>query len=212
MDKPLKIGVFGGSFNPPTIAHLALTQHAHEALKLDQIWWLVAPHNPFKDKRTLAPFVDRIAMCEIVARDYLWLVVSDWEARLGTQQTSDTLKGLQAHNPGHRFIWLMGTDNLLHFHTWNNWQDIVQSVPVAVFIRPGDAEKVLTTPAIEHMGSPQSPAKADHLQPGQWTMFANEQMAVSATEVRHAVQNGQPSPFIITDVAHYIASNQLYRS
>ena len=210
MSHPLKIGLFGGSFNPPTIAHLALAQHAHDVLNLDQVWWLVAPHNPDKPKHTLAPFADRMTMCELTAHGYPWLIVSDWEARLGTQQTANTLNGIRQHHPHDHFVWLMGTDNLLHFHNWDNWTDIYQTVPVAVFSRPGDIPAHTAT-AAHIMGTAQKPEQAVHLQAGQWMVFNNTDMPISATNVRAKLAKGETSDHILPAIATYIRQHGLYR-
>ena len=208
--KRLKIGLFGGSFNPPTIAHLALAQHAYNELQLDQVWWLIAPHNPDKPKHTLASFMDRHAMCELIAQDYSWLIVSDLEARLGTQQTADTLKGILSQHPDHDFIWLMGTDNMPHFHTWDNWQDIINTVPVAIFTRPGDMDPA-EQPFVQAIGMPQPTELAANLMPGQWSLLRNTEMAISATQVREAVRHDQPCDAIVPAVADYIREYKLYR-
>lgn len=208
--KRLKIGLFGGSFNPPTTAHLALAQYAHEHVRMDQLWWLVAPQNPFKPKQGMADFAHRIAMCELAAQDHPWLVVSDWEARLGTQQTADTLKGIRQHNPDSDFIWLMGADNLVHFHMWDDWRSIADSVPIAVFSRPGDVEAALQSPAAQELASHRVYGDLPTLKPGQWALFTNPEMAVSATAVRQALAAGQEPSNLLPVVTDYIRTHKLY--
>lgn len=210
--KRLKVGLFGGSFNPPTTAHLALAHYAHDQLQLDQVWWLVAPQNPDKPKKGMAAFEHRLAMCNLAAQDDPWLIVSDWEARLGTQQTADTLKGIRQHNPDIDFIWLMGADNLIHFHMWDNWQTIPTSVPMAVFSRPGEVEAALQSVAAQELASQRAQANWHDLKTGQWAFFTNPDMAVSATAVRQALAAGQEPPHVAPAVANYIRSHGLYRS
>ncbi len=210
--KTRKVGLFGGSFNPPTIAHLALAQHAYRALELDELWWLVAPHNPNKPKHTLAPFEHRLAMSRLVAHDRPWLHVSDLEAQLGTQQTADTLRSIIARYPDLDFVWLMGTDNLVHFHQWDDWQDILQMMPIAIFTRPDELDIALAAPSVQIMEEPHPAHHAKSLQPGQWAILDNDHMPVSATKVRERLANGEATDYILPIVADYIQQNKLYQS
>lgn len=102
---------------------------------LDRVWWLVSPGNPLKS-RGPAPLADRMAHARKVMRDPR-VVVTDLEAQLGTRFTAETLKSLKALYPGVRFVWLMGADNLVQFHRWDSWEDILRMVPVGVLARPG---------------------------------------------------------------------------
>ncbi|HEY1096780.1 MAG TPA: nicotinate (nicotinamide) nucleotide adenylyltransferase [Alphaproteobacteria bacterium] len=210
--KSLKIGIFGGSFNPPTTAHGALTQYAYERLGVDQIWWLVAPHNPLKDKKDLAPFADRLAMAEIVARQYApWLKISDLEQHFGTQQTADTLDRIMEKYPEHQFVWLMGTDNLTHFHSWDRWDEMARKVPIYIFARPGEIETALNSPASIAMGAPvRVTPDVSQLKSGQWMLLSNPEMNVAATKIRQAIVSGYKPDHILPDVLTYIQDNGLY--
>ena len=108
-----------------------------ETLGLDEVWWLVSPGNPLKDKaRDMAPYPARLASARNMARRSR-IKVSDFEARVGTRYTVDTLRRLMAHWPKHRFIWLMGEDTVAQFHQWKDWRALVRMVPIAVISRPG---------------------------------------------------------------------------
>ena len=110
---------------------------AMEALDLDEIWWLVSPGNPLKDKaRDMAPLAARLASARIMARRSR-IRVSDFEARHGTRYTIDTLKLIMRKWPKHRFIWLMGEDTVAQFHQWKHWRALARTVPIAVLSRPG---------------------------------------------------------------------------
>jgi nicotinate-nucleotide adenylyltransferase len=131
------IGLLGGSFNPAHKAHRAMSLAAMEALGLDEVWWLVSPGNPLKDKaRDMAPYVARLASARSMARRSR-IRVSDFEARAGTRYTVDTLRLLRNRWPRHKFIWLMGEDSVAQFHQWRRWRDLARLVPIAVISRPG---------------------------------------------------------------------------
>ena len=138
----LSIGLLGGSFNPAHSGHLALSLEALRTLKLDRIWWLVSPQNPLKPEDGMAPFKDRIAAASAVAR-HPRLIVTDIEARLGTRYTADTLDALARRCPTHRFVWLMGADNLVQVSRWERWPRIFHTVPVAIFARPSYSLRAL---------------------------------------------------------------------
>lgn len=133
--KGMVIGLLGGSFDPAHGGHVHITREALKRMGLDRVWWLVSPGNPLK-QRGPAPLADRMAHARAVMRDPR-VTVSDIEARLGTRYTAETLKALQRHYPGVRFVWLMGADNLVQFHRWERWEDILHMVPVGVLARPG---------------------------------------------------------------------------
>lgn len=213
IDKPLKIGIFGGSFNPPTTAHLALARYAHDILKLDQIWWMVAPLNPFKPKKGMADFDHRFAMCELTAADDKdWLMPTDIEQQIGTQQTADTLKGIRGRYPQHSFVWLMGTDNLMHFHLWDDWQEMAQTTPIAVFSRPTEQDQALLAEAAIIMAEHRRTSNFDQMKQGEWALLDNPSMDISATHVRALLAAGQSSSDIIPAVAAYISEHNLYQN
>lgn len=132
----MRVGLFGGSFNPAHDGHLHVSQTAIRRLGLDRVIWLVSPQNPLKSARDTASLENRIAGARHVARGPK-VVVSDIETRLGSQYTIDTLRLLKARYPGVHFVWLMGGDNLASFHRWRGWTQIMREVPVAVVARPG---------------------------------------------------------------------------
>ncbi len=131
----LKVGLLGGSFNPAHEGHLHITKMCLKALGLDRVWWLVSPGNPLKPVKGMAPFAERLASAEAMARDPR-IVVSDIETRLGTRYTADTLAALTGRFPEIRFVWLMGADNMLQFPKWRNWREIAETVPIAVYPVP----------------------------------------------------------------------------
>jgi nicotinate-nucleotide adenylyltransferase len=132
----LRIGLFGGSFNPPHEGHRAASLLALRRLRLDRIWWLVSPGNPLKDRSDLAELSQRLAAARKVAR-HPKIVVTGFEASLGSAYTFETLRYAKSRCAGVHFVWLMGADNLLGFHHWKSWREIADLVPIAVIDRPG---------------------------------------------------------------------------
>lgn len=131
-----RIGLLGGSFNPAHGGHRAISVQALAALALDEVWWLVSPGNPLKEAAGMAPLAARLASADRMARGAR-IRPTAIESRLGTRYTIDTLRALKRRYPDHRFIWLMGADNLLQFDKWRDWRGIARAVPIAVIARPG---------------------------------------------------------------------------
>lgn len=131
----MSIGLLGGSFDPAHNGHVHITREALKRLGLDQVWWLVSPGNPLKT-RGPAPLAERMDRAGKVMQ-HPHVKVTDLETKLGTRYTFQTLGHLHDLYPGVHFTWLMGADNLADFHLWENWQDIMHMLPVAVLARPG---------------------------------------------------------------------------
>ena len=131
-----RIGLLGGSFNPAHRGHRQLSLYALKALQLDEIWWLVSPGNPLKEQHGMAPLPTRVASA-LAASRRLPIRVTVIERQWGTVYTVDTVQALRRRMLGHRFIWLMGADNLVQFHLWRDWRRIARLVPIAVVQRPG---------------------------------------------------------------------------
>lgn len=132
----MRIGLFGGTFNPPHQAHLAACLLAMKRLGLDRVWWLVTPANPLKDTRGLVPLDQRIDAIRAFAR-HPRIAVTGFEAAIGSRYTFKTLSHLRRRCPGVHFVWIMGADNLRSFHRWRRWQEIARLTPLAVIDRLG---------------------------------------------------------------------------
>jgi nicotinate-nucleotide adenylyltransferase len=132
----LRIGLLGGSFNPPHEGHLHISDTALKRLGLDYVWWLVSPQNPLKSARDTAPLDSRIALATRLVHARR-VIVTDVERTLGTRFTVDTLGALKRRFPEVQFLWLMGSDNLAGFDRWRDWSRIATLMPVAIVMRPG---------------------------------------------------------------------------
>jgi nicotinate-nucleotide adenylyltransferase len=156
-----RIGLLGGSFNPAHEAHRRISLSAMEELGLDEIWWLVSPGNPLKTREGMASLEDRLASALAVAR-HSRIVPTAIEAELCTRYTADTLAKLVRRYPRHRFVWIMGADNLAQFHRWQHWRRIARTLPIAVFARPGydgAARSAKSMGWLRRYGRPASSAK-----------------------------------------------------
>ncbi len=131
----MTIGLLGGSFDPAHEGHVHITIEALRRFGLDRVWWLVSPGNPLKP-RPPAPLAARMAAARAVMQ-HPRVKITALEVPLRTRATADTIQALRAIYPGVRFVWLMGADNLVQFHRWNRWEEIMQMVPVGVLARPG---------------------------------------------------------------------------
>jgi nicotinate-nucleotide adenylyltransferase len=148
----LKIGLLGGSFNPAHQGHIYVAETAIKRLGLDYVWFLVAPQNPLKPVAGMMPLCHRLATARKLAGRNRRLVVSDLEQTLGSRYTIDTVKALKTRFAQVRFVWLMGSDNLMQFHRWRSWRQIAAALPMAVVLRPGFTLAPLKAKAMQIMG------------------------------------------------------------
>src|SRR3982074_2581840 len=138
----MRIGLLGGSFNPPHLAHRAISQFAIKRLKLDRVWWLVTPGNPLKENGALHDLDARAEAARRMADDPR-IDVSCLESVIGTRYTVDTITYLRPRASGLRFVLIMGADNLAQFHRWQNCRRMASEVPIAVIDRPPQSFRAL---------------------------------------------------------------------
>jgi nicotinate-nucleotide adenylyltransferase len=181
-----RIGLLGGSFDPPHAGHVHITKWALRAFRLDRVWWLVSPGNPLKPAAP-ADLARRLAAARAIMR-HPRVAVSDLEARMGTRYTAEAVAGLRRRYPGVRFVWLMGADNLAGFHRWERWAEIMETVPVGVLARPGEQLRAGLSPAARRFARwrlPQAEAAALALRdPPAWTLLSGRMLDLSSSELR----------------------------
>lgn len=124
----MRVGLLGGSFNPPHAGHVHISLAALQGLQLDAVWWLVSPQNPIKEVKAI-PLAERVALCEALV-DHPKILVSDLEKDLGTTITYHSIRGLKKRYPDTRFVWISGMDNALGLHRWNYWRDLLDEIPM----------------------------------------------------------------------------------
>lgn len=144
----MRVGLFGGTFNPPHAGHMLVAEIALRRLRLDRLWMLVTPGNPLKNTSGLPPLEDRMAAARRLARDPR-IVVTGLEAEIGTRYTYDTVAWLTRRAPSLHFVWVMGADNLKQFSRWQRWGDIAALAPVAAIDRPGSSLASLNAKAAQ---------------------------------------------------------------
>ncbi|HTE94009.1 MAG TPA: nicotinate-nucleotide adenylyltransferase [Bradyrhizobium sp.] len=184
----MRIGLLGGSFNPPHVAHRAISLFAIKRLKLDRVWWLVTPGNPLKDQDGLRDLNERTAAARRMANDPR-IDVSCLESVIGTRYTVDTISYLRRRASGLRFVWIMGADNLAQFHRWQNWRRIASEVPIAVIDRPPQSFRALAAPAAQALARYRLPETqagrlADQRAPA-WVFLTGMKLNLSSTGLRN---------------------------
>jgi nicotinate-nucleotide adenylyltransferase len=184
----MRVGLLGGSFNPPHAAHRAISLFALKRLKLDRVWWLVTPGNPLKDHDGLRDLDARAEAARKMAGDPR-IDVSCLESVIRTRYTVDTIGYLRRRASGLRFVWIMGADNLAQFHRWQNWRRIASEVPIAVIDRPPQSFRALAAPAAQALARYRLPENqaarlADQRAPA-WVFLTGMKLNLSSTGLRN---------------------------
>lgn len=182
-----RIGLFGGSFNPPHEGHLNLCDLAFKRLELDQIWWMVTPGNPLKDTSGLPPLEERITLCRKLAKDPR-IRITGFEASYKIRYTADTVRLIKKLRPRQKLVWLMGADNLAGFHKWQDWRSIANMVPIAVIDRPGSTLSYRSARAAltlwRHRIDEEDASLIAGLKPPAWTFLHGPRNTLSSTALR----------------------------
>lgn len=182
-----RIGIMGGTFNPPHEGHRIVAETAVKRLRLDQLWWVVTPGNPLKNNGGLPPLEGRMRAAKPFARGPR-MKITGFEEDLGTPYTAATLAFLKQRYPSVRFVWVMGADNLATFDRWQHWQSIAATLPIAVVDRPGWRLKSQAGRAATTLMSSRIPerdaARLPDLEPPAWTFLTSKLSGLSSTALR----------------------------
>ena len=190
----MKIGLFFGSFNPIHTGHLIIANYMANYTELDQVWLVVSPHNPLKEKSDLINMYDRLEMAKLATEQAKNIRISDIELTLPQPSyTIDTLTHLSARYPEHQFCLIMGSDNLNSLKKWKNYELLLRDYPILVYPRPGSVHSELTNhPSV--------------------TLTQTPLMELSATFIRKAIKEKKDVRFFLPDsVLEFIESKNLYR-
>jgi nicotinate-nucleotide adenylyltransferase len=184
----MRIGLLGGSFNPPHEGHVLATRLALRRLRLDRVWWLVTPGNPLKSQDELAALQKRVAAARrLVAGPRV--AVTDIEARIGSRYTYETLAWLKRRAPCVHFVWIMGADNLQQFHRWRHWRAIADLVPIVVVDRPGSTLRAISSRAGAALARWRAPerdaARFAAMRPPALLFLHGRRSELSSTAIRH---------------------------
>ncbi|MEY3251058.1 MAG: nicotinate-nucleotide adenylyltransferase NadD [Pseudomonadota bacterium] len=191
-----RIGLFGGTFDPVHRAHVALAHAALDALALDTVRW-VPTGQPWQKQgsRVVSPAAHRVAMVQAAIAHESRFVLSRIELdRSGPSFTLDTVRALQAAEPGHAWVLLIGQDQYANLHTWAHWRELLARVELAVANRPGPAQ-----------------APQPEVQAHPHRMVPLPMLDISSTQIRAAAALGHDlTPMVPPEVARYIARHRLY--
>ena len=190
----MKTGLFFGSFNPVHIGHLVIANYMANYTELDEVWIVVSPHNPLKNKKGLSNSYDRLEMVRLATENSLQLKVSDIEFTLSQPSyTIDTLIHLEEKYPNREFALIMGADNLASFKKWKNYEVILKNYKLYVYPRPGvNVAEWTNHPAVVLTDTPQ--------------------MDISSTFIRNAVKEKKNIQYFVPDkVVAFIEGKNMYR-
>ena len=191
----MKTGLFFGSFNPVHVGHMIIASHMLEYTDLQEVWMVVSPQSPFKEKKSLAPDYDRLHLVKEAIGDHPYLKASNIEFNLPQPSyTIDTLTYLKEKHPSREFALIMGGDNLASLHKWKNYEQIIANHKVYVYKRPEHEDHQFN----------------DHPS----IMFADAPMLnISASYIRAALKEGRSIQYLVPErVYEELSNNQLYRN
>lgn len=193
----MKIGIFGGTFDPPHIGHLIVADDARAALGLDEVLFIPAARSPHKLERKTASATHRLKLIRLAIAGNPAFRVSDIEIQRGRiSYTVNTLERLHASRPHDELFLLIGMDNVKKFDTWKAPERIIELVTIVVMTRPGVQQARM-------------PKRIAH----KTLMCAVPEIGISSTDIRHRVQHGRPFRHLVPDkVYEYILKNKLYRT
>ena len=130
---------------------MLVAKTALQRLELDQLWWMVTPGNPLKDRKDLLPMDERIRLSAKLVEDPR-IKITGFEQKIGSYKTISTIAYILTHHNDVHFVWVMGADSLKSFHQWHKWREIVEMIPIAVIDRPTALMSALSSPMAQTFG------------------------------------------------------------
>lgn len=195
----MRIGIYGGSFNPIHIGHTSLAQSLVEQKIVDEVWLLVSPMNPLKQSANpdILDYAERLHIARLATEGMNGIRVSDFENSLPIPSYMvNTLSELTKAYPQHQFSLIIGADNWSDFHKWYKWKDILTSYPIIIYRRPG-YDLDTTSDAVQSAKS--------------ITIADTPLYPISSTQIRQAIRQGQiPSEWLSPNAIEYIKERGLY--
>ena len=186
----MRIGLLGGSFNPPHEGHRHISLAALARLRLDRLWWLVTPGNPLKSAAHLSGLAERLSLAAEIAT-HPAIEITGFEAALPTPYAVDTVYFLRRRFPGAHFVWIMGGDNLAQLHRWCDWAGLFTALPILVLDRPGARSRALASPAARRFAGARLPEYAAprlaESSPPAWIYLTLPLCEVSSTAIRQGM-------------------------
>jgi nicotinate-nucleotide adenylyltransferase len=204
----MKIGLYFGTYNPVHVGHLVIANYMAEYTDLDQVWLIVSPQNPLKEKSSLLADYHRLALVKIAIDDNPKLRASDIEFKLPKPSyTATTLAYLQEKHPEHEFALIMGEDNLRTLHKWQNHEIILKNHKIYVYPR------VLTTQEEAEVSTINAQIGNDFAQNTNVVLCDDAPvMKVSASFIRQAIKDNKDVRYLLTEPVHkYIDEMNFYR-
>ena len=192
----MDVGLFGGSFNPPHVAHQIVAEIARDQFDFEEVWWIPNATPPHKSSDELAGVEHRLAMTERIVSEHSAFRLCDIEVkRAGVSYTVETIRALQDRHPETTFGLLIGSDSLDHFANWKCSEEIADRVPLVVYKRPGGIGEVAEPRFANRVHFVSAPV-----------------MEVSGTEIRSRCRSGRSIRYLVPDsVRTYIEEHDLYR-
>ncbi len=185
----LRIGLFGGSFNPVHEGHLHVARLARVKFDLDFVWWLVTPQNPLKESKITKPYEQRFNKVDDYLKSFPRQMPTHLEKELNTDYSYQTISGLKNAFPHTNFIWICGMDNAHIFHKWDHWQSIVETMPIAFIARPPASDLVKSCPLrmtsnLSHRYATLG-RQTDLKEPAIYWLTGGKMLDISSTDIRN---------------------------
>ncbi|MDX2083125.1 MAG: nicotinate (nicotinamide) nucleotide adenylyltransferase [Rickettsiales bacterium] len=173
----MRVGLFGGSFNPPHQGHTYISNLAIKKLALNQIWWIPTSYNPFKEKSIYATYQERCEKCQKIIKNNPKIYLK----KFSEIRSEKLIKNLQKKYPNYKFFWIMGADNLARLHEWENFRGLIKMLPLAIFSRENFLIKIYKTKSFQI----QKKMLITNKNLPKFKIFRTKNVNISSTQIRN---------------------------